>query len=293
MITGDESQSMSSFVVFLIVLLAFAGGVALVLAGGTCRWRSATAKLRDRLQTARLAVGPRLYSLGELEGLPEPVRRYFRAALADGLRMVTGVTIEQTGTFNQSETFPAWKPFTAAQRVVTHRPGFVWDARIRSWPGMSVRVRDAYVAGEGILQAAVIGLFPVADLHDTGELAKGELMRYLAEAAWYPTALLPSQGVCWTAVDDHSARATLVDGNVTAELLFRFNSAGLIDSVRAEGRGRMKGATVEHLPWEGRFWHYAARSGMHVPLEGEVAWIHPEGAKPYWRGQITRLDYEF
>jgi hypothetical protein len=118
-------------------------------------------------------------------------------------------------------------------------------------------------------------------------------MRFLAEAAWYPTALLPSQGVCWEAVDDHSAHATLRDGAIAVTLLFRFNVDGLIDSVRAEARGRIVGAIVEQMPWEGRFWNYARRDGMSVPLEGEVAWIHPEGAKPYWRGRVTKLDYEF
>ena len=161
------------------------------------------------------------------------------------------------------------------------------------WPGVPVRVRDAYVAGEGILRAAVFGLFPVANLRDSGELAKGELMRFLAEAAWYPTALLPSQGVRWEAVDEHSARATLTDGAVTVSLLFRFNVDNLIASVRAEARGRMVGANITSMPWEGQFWNYGVRDGMRVPLEGEVAWIHPEGAKPYWRGRITRLDYEF
>ena len=32
---------------------------------------------------------------------------------------------------------------------------------------------------------------------------------------------------------------------------------------------------------------------MYVPLEGEVAWLPPEGAKPYWRGRITAISYEF
>ena len=31
---------------------------------------------------------------------------------------------------------------------------------------------------------------------------------------------------------------------------------------------------------------------MTVPLDGEVSWLLPEGPKPYWRGRITRLDYE-
>jgi len=32
---------------------------------------------------------------------------------------------------------------------------------------------------------------------------------------------------------------------------------------------------------------------MRVPLEGEAAWITPEGVKTYWRGKITELRYEF
>jgi len=33
--------------------------------------------------------------------------------------------------------------------------------------------------------------------------------------------------------------------------------------------------------------------GMRVPLEGEAAWVHPTGSKPYWLGQITKSSYEY
>jgi hypothetical protein len=160
-------------------------------------------------------------------------------------------------------------------------------------PGLPVRVHDAYIAGEGILHAAVLGLVSMVNLRGTGEVAQGELMRFFAEAAWYPTALLPSQGVLWDVVDDHSARATIKDGDLTLTLLFRFNKDGLIETVRAEARGRTIGGKVVPTPWEGRFWNYEARDGMQVPFDGEVAWLLPEGAKPYWRGRITKLSYEF
>ena len=57
----------------------------------------------------------------------------------------------------------------------------------------------------------MLGLFTVAQAQGQGsdELARGEFMRWFAEAPWYPTALLPSQGVRWQAVDDTSAQATL------------------------------------------------------------------------------------
>jgi hypothetical protein len=131
------------------------------------------------------------------------------------------------------------------------------------------------------------------NLRGTPEVAQGELMRFFAEAAWYPTALLPSQGVRWEAVGDTSARATLKDGETTLTLLFRFNKDGLIDSIRAEARGRTVKGRVIPTPWEVRLKNYELREGMRIPREGEVAWILPEGPKPYWRGSITRLTYEF
>jgi hypothetical protein len=193
---------------------------------------------------------------------------------------------------NMSDAGEQWKPFTSDQRVITQRPGFDWHATVSMLPGVPVRVHDAYVAGDGILHAAVLGLFTVADFSGTRAMAEGELMRFFAEAAWYPTALLPSQGVRWDAVDAQSARGTLREGDLESTLLFRFDAEGLLESVRAEARGRMVNGNPVPTPWQGRFWSYAERSGMRVPLEGEVTWLLPDGAKPYWRGRILETKYE-
>ena len=159
-------------------------------------------------------------------------------------------------------------------------------------PGLAVRVHDAYVGGEGRLHVAALGLFAIADFHGPGDIAKGELMRFFAEAVWYPTALLPSQGVRWEAVDDRSANATLVDGKISLKLLFRFNDAGLIESAEAEARGATVGKTIVMTPWGVRISNYQERSGMRVPVTGEAAWLPAQGRKPYWRGTITSLIYE-
>jgi hypothetical protein len=260
---------------------------------GAYRWNTDTRSLRARLDADRVPVRPQTLDSSELEGLPTPVRRYFHAVLREGQPMVAGVRVRHTGTFNMGETSDRWKPFTSDQEVVTHRPGFDWNGRVAMMPGVPVRVHDAYVAGEGILNASVLGLFPVVEMRGTEDVAGGELMRFFAEAAWYPTRLLPSQGVRWEAVDDHSANATLTEGDISITMLFTFNQQGLIDTVRAGARGRTVGGEVVPTPWQGRFWNYEERSGMRVPLDGEVAWLLPEGAKPYWRGHITEIAYEF
>ena len=276
-----------------LVVLVFALG-----AFGSGRWAAATRALHDRLEAARVPVTPARYDAArELEGLPPPVQRYFRAALKDGQAMVEAAAIEHTGTFNFAADGPdQWKPFRSKQRVAMRRPGLVWDARMPMLPGVTVHVHDVYVAGEGILHPAVMGLVSLANVRGTspeaGGIAEGEFMRWLAEAAWYPTALLPSQGVRWSAIDDRSARATMSDGALKVTLDFTFDAGtGLIETVRAQARGRTVGDKVELTPWEGRWTAYAERDGMKVPMEGEVAWLTAQGRRAYWRGTVTALAF--
>jgi hypothetical protein len=282
---------------WLTWLLLIVAALALIFLGltavGAKRWTGATQAILARLEAKRLPASPTRYDPREIEGLPAPVQRYFRTVLTPGQAIVTAATLEHTGRFNLSPTGEQWKPFTSRQRVIVQRPGFLWDARIAVAPGMAVRVHDSYSDGEGLLHAAVSGLFSVAHLQGGGELARGELMRFFAEAAWYPTALLPSQGVRWTAVDGHSASATLTDGALSVTLLFRFDEAGHMASMLSQARGRIVGKEVSLAPWEGTWANHQRVDGMTVPLTGEVAWLLPEGRKTYWRGTVTSLNHEW
>jgi hypothetical protein len=280
-----------------VCLLAVA--VVGVSAWGTHRWAGAVQALHAKLEAGRVdgtshgAKPSTRYDARELEGLPAPVQRFFRAVLVDGQPIITAVTIDLAGTFNLSPTDETWKPFTSRQHVATRRPGFLWDASIAMAPGVKVRVVDSYIEGHGLLHAAIQGLLTMAELRGEGEIARGEFMRWFAEVAWYPTALLPSQGVRWEAVDEHSANATVMDGPLTLTLLFRFNDAGPIGSFRAEARGGMVGDKMVMAPWEGTWSNYRTRDGVQVPFTGDVAWMRPEGRKPYFVGTVTALAFEF
>jgi hypothetical protein len=248
------------------------------------------------LEAARVAPRSSGYDARELDGLPAPIQRYFRAVLKDGQPIITGVTVRHRGSFNLGQDADNWKPFTSTQKVVTRRPGFVWDARVAMLPRLPVRAHDAYVAGVGILHPTILGLLDLTDLRGTGEIAHGELMRFFAEAAWYPTALLPSQGIRWEALDDRSAKATMTDGDLVLTMTFMFGTDGLIESVRADARGRTVGNTIVMRPWEARTANHKVIDGMRVPMTGEVAWLLPAaegGRKPYWRGEIVSISYEF
>ena len=269
-----------------------ASGIS-IAAIGSWRWNKNARVMLTVLEAARSRMSSAPYDRREIEGLPLPVQRYFRAVLKEGQAMVSAVALTQSGTFNMNEAISSWKPFTASQRVTTNRPGFIWDARIAMFPAIHVYVHDAYIAGEGMLHASLLGMYSLADTKGGRDAALGELMRYLPEAAWYPTALLPRNGIVWEAIDDSAARATISDGDWHVTMTFWFNSDGLIDTVHSNGRSRLVGNQVETMPWQGRFRNYEERNGMKIPLYGEVEWLTPEGPKPYFRGTLTSISFEF
>lgn len=285
----------------VVVGLLLAAVVALRVIGAR-PWRKLIRTHTGQLESARVdgkgrLSAPTRFDARELEGLPAPVRRYFRAVLKEGQPIIAAAAIDMAGTINMSATAAQWKPFTSHQRVINAasgaRPGFLWHAQVDVFPGVPARVEDSYIAGQGRLIAKLFGLFTVAEAQDGGEQARGELMRYFAEMPWYPTALLPSQGVQWQAVDDASATATFVDGPISLTLLFRFDEAGFIAAVRAESRGAGVGRDMVMLPWECALSDYQPRHGMWVPMAGEAAWMRPEGRKVYFVGHVKQLSYEF
>lgn len=277
----------------VLLLCALAAVAALLGARGLRLWRVQTGALAARLGAEPGPVGITHFDPAELGGLPAPVQRYLRTALTAGQPLVSGVRLTQSGDINLSPTGGRWQRFTAEQQVATRRPGFLWNARVGRFAGRSVRVQDSYLAGAGLLHAALPGWFDMARQQSGGELARAELMRFLAEAPWYPTALLPSQGVQWAAVDTHHADATLADGAVSVTLRFKFGDAGLVDSVRSEGRGRLVGRMMQIARWEARWRDWVTRDGMRVPMTGEVAWLLLDGRQTYWRGRLGKLLYRF
>lgn len=283
-------------------MLRIAGVIAaaLILAGaaavaiGSYAWRRATARRLDLLADhARLRTGDASPSFrrADVAGLPAPVVRYFAFALAEGQRRIRTARIRWDGEMRLQPN-AAWSPFTAEQRFTARPPGFVWDAAVRMIPALPVRVRDSYVGGEGQMLARVGGVATVVNEGGTREMAESALARWLGEAAWFPTALLPGEGVSWEAIDDSTARATVTDGPRRLSAEFHFAATGEILTMTAMRYRDVKGRGVL-TPFVGRYERFERRRGVMIPTSAEVAWVLPEGPFAYWRGRPTQLDYDY
>jgi hypothetical protein len=258
----------------------------------------ATERFVDRLLGEGTASEQRRDGTDARVDVPHPVRRYLETVLPDDVHRPQSVRLEQEGQLRIGGPESPWKPFTATHHATIARPGFVWDAVVEFVPFVSVRIRDAFVDGAGSARVTLLGAVPVAGAGPTPELNEAELQRYLAEAVWYPTALLPRNGVRWEPLDDRSARATLDDGETTASLTFHFSDAAdedggvEIDRVHTERRYRRVADGFEPTPWTGLWREYERHGGVRVPTEGEVVWHLPDGDVHAWRGQVTAIERE-
>jgi hypothetical protein len=277
MVTG------ATIVTGVVTAIAAAVTVAIV------RWNADAAGRVAKLRVPREAEA-RPYSRDDLIGLPAPVVRYLEFALTPGQPIVRHTRLRQVGEFAMQPD--SWKPFTAVQDFSAAPPGFLWDARIRISPAIPVFVRDGYCAGEGAMFGALSAVVPVVNEHGTVSMASGELLRYLAEAVFFPTAFLPRDGVSWSPIDENTARVTLVDAETMVSCDVNFGEHGEIMGISAMRRGAPNRKS-ELTRWSGRFGDYRRVNGMMIPMSGEVEWALPDGPRPYFRAHIVDVQHDF
>jgi hypothetical protein len=195
-----------------------------------------------------------------------------------------GVNLTQTGRMKRSLDTASWMAFTATQTISTRASEFDWLAKFGPF-GM-VSARDALQDGEGRLDIMALGVVPIARAAHTPALLRGELMRYLAELAWAPSALLRNATLRWRNDGPDSFAVSAGQGEAAAEVTLSLDSDGRIAGAYAPDRPRSVGALDLPTPWRGRFADYRRHHGCWLPFSGEVAWEIHGKQEIYWQGRI-------
>lgn len=232
-----------------------------------------------------VASGEAAASAGMNSGraLPGLVRDYVDRSLA--LDPAGRVRFNQTGVMQLKPGGRSLR-FTAEQVMAVDQVGFVWNARFRLAPLVTLRVRDWYRDDEGGLDGRLFARIPLFRAGGS-DVSRGEAMRYLAELAWAPQAMVANNALAWREIDEATIEvATPVAGEYVAVEL-HFDSAGDITAVSAAARPRTVGKTSVPTPWRGAYGEYGLVNGVRLPTVGEVAWLLPGGPFTYFRARIA------
>ena len=229
------------------------------------------------------------FSFNDLEGLPEPVQRYFKYALKDGQEYIRFVRLKQVGEFRMKEN-QSWMPIKAEQYFTTEVPAFLWRVKLMMAPFIWIEGRDMYYQGKGNMLIKILSTITVADA--TGrEMDISSLIRFLSETPWFPTALLPSDYIEWKEIDSNSARAVIKDNGYTASGIFTFNEKGEIIKFVTNDRYMESDGKYFKEQWAGYYRNYQEIEGMKIPIEGEVEWNLSDRDLQYAKLKITDIQY--
>jgi len=229
------------------------------------------------------------FSFNDLERLPEPVQRYFKYTLRDGQEHIKFVRLKQVGEFRMKEN-QSWMPIKAEQYFTTEDPAFIWRVKFTMSPFIWIEGRDMYYQGRGNMLIKLLSTITVADATGS-EMDISSLIRFLAEAPWFPTALLPSDYLEWIEIDSNSAQAVIKDNGCTASGIFTFNEKGEIIKFVTNDRYMEVDGKYFKEQWGGYYRNYQEIEGMKIPTEGEVEWNLASGDFQYIKLKITYIQY--
>lgn len=133
----------------------------------------------------------------------------------------------------------------------------------------------------------VLGFIPIARAAHTSALVRGELMRYLAEIAWVPHAIVHNGALRWRVINPEALVVAAGDGETACEVTLSLNTDGRIAGAYAPDRPRNAAPPLLPTPWRGRFSDYRQHEGLWLPFAGEVEWEINGKATPYWLGSIA------
>ena len=209
----------------IILLLLSAVGLKFLNWQGEKSFKTLTEKSLDVFHKTAFETSRTAYGSREWSRLPMVVKQYLHRAMpAEGLR-IQSVRIRQKGEIRVHDE-ASWKPFTAVQYVSMSPPQMLWAGNAEHWPMTNLKILTTYLGGGGEISAYFWGLFPAFENHGA-EMKAYLMVRWLGEAVWYPTALLPSDRISWEAVESKQAevsqaRVRFTDGDMTVSGIFTF-----------------------------------------------------------------------
>ncbi len=242
------------------------------------------AQLDEITLSLQTPPGDETFSEQMVADLPDPARRYFLRAIEPGTPLANSVSLKMTGTFRLKPDGD-WMPMTADE-TLNLRKGFVWRAKIGSGL-ISFSGGDHYFEGTGRMKFRMWGIVPVASAtgHDT---ARSSIGRFVAEAFWLPSALLPQRGVKWTVINDELAQATVIVDGETVSVTFNVASDGRLRQITLSRWGdKTIDGSYGYAPFGGEMTAERRFGGYTIPSElGAGWWFGTDHYVEFFRAKI-------
>ncbi|HYI78882.1 MAG TPA: DUF6544 family protein [Chryseolinea sp.] len=264
----------------LVFILAFiASSVAAVLVGKAILNRKFQGQ-SDLLLAQTKDISAKIFHSYQLKGLPQSVQRYFKLVLKDGQPYISNVSFTHNGQF-KTGLDKGWINITGKHFATMDKPGFIWMGTTSLFTA-----RDMFIEDKGRLVVALFSLYKIVDAKGES-YNQGELLRWLGESVLYPTNLLPSERLEWSAIDYQHSKLIFTYNGISLPFAITFNEAGEITQM--ETKRYMDEKNLE--TWVINATDYKSVNDVRIPSRFEVLWRLEKGDFTYAKFNIQQITY--
>ena len=235
----------------------------------------------DRARRELLGSAPAgSFDPSELDGLPEPVRRYFQGSVAPGTEALTAARLGSAARSRLGVGCPSGPMRRSPHGVVS-----CGSARAAG----VISGYDAYIDGHGAMRWKLLGLATLIRAAGT-DVSTSAAGRCAGEALWLPTALLPRFGVEWSAAAADRIVAKVELDTTPMELHIGIDAVGRPTSVVFDRWGDPEGTgSFGWHPFGGDIAQYDTFAGLTIPSAGSWGWFY--GTERWQQGGSSVPDH--
>jgi len=264
----------------MIYLLSFIVLVAIILIIGKINLSIQFTKQVKQLFAQSKNISDKKFSYQQLEGLPEPVQRYFKHVMKEGQPYISNLRMTHDGQFKTGQD-KGWVNIEGEEYFTADNPGFIWKGKTSLFTA-----RDMYIENKGRLVVSILSLVNVVD--GQGEqYDQGELIRWLGESILFPTNFLPAENLQWKPIDSLSAKLNFNYNDLSLFFIIRFNNAGEI--IEMETKRYMDENNLE--TWIIKLADYKTINEIVIPTTFEVLWRLKKGDLSYAKFNLKKIEY--
>jgi hypothetical protein len=255
----------------------------------------------DRAAIGRLIMSqpaaPARFVPAMVAELPEPARRFFRFAIAEGTPLHTVSVVEMSGELSLgTKDDPAYQPMKA-QQILAPPHGFVWQVRLRG--SMPVTGSDASTPDTSWSRFRLLDAVPVARAGGDPDHRRSSFGRLVADGLiWAPAAFLPAaeagwDQIRWEAAAPDVAAVTVRVGGLKQRAEVHLDAEGRPSRVVFQRWSNENPERVHRLqPFGGDLSAFATFDGFRLPTRA-VAGNHygTDDYHPFFLADVTDIRF--
>ncbi|MFZ1289796.1 MAG: DUF6544 family protein [Melioribacteraceae bacterium] len=232
----------------------------------------------------------KIFTHSQIQNEPKLIQNFYKNVIDDSSLIPNFITLNQSGEIKTEEK-SNWLKIKSTEYFTSQKPNLLWDAEIGNSKFFWIEIVDSYLKRKGNTLIKINSSVTIGDSWGI-EIDKSNLFKYLSEAVYFPTTLLPSKYLKWNILDSNIAEIKFTNNKTSVVAKLFFNNDGTISKIETLDKFRPMNDNYKESLFTIYFSNYKKYNSFLIPTYCEVEWELENGKFKFGKFKIDNIKYE-